>query len=282
MSSRLTPPPVPAVLRLAQSAVMERWRAAGEELYRELAHLLEAGRGRELLVAGCGDGVAAEWLAMRTGATVTGVDPDRATIARAEARARQGAGMPGVSYETAPLDDLPHETAVFDGVVGEPTLAAAADPARAVEELVRVTRPMGVIVLLQPTWSAEMLSEGADGRELVVERLGLRPYHLVEWKRMLREAGAVEIQVQDWSEGAPGCGRRSTTGMAAVDEPRLSFRHKVHIVSRAWKQWGWRAGALDAGRGAVDLERRILRALSRERSLGLHLITGVKWPHHRR
>src|SRR5215208_7113758 len=165
MSSRLTPPPVPAVLRLAQSAVMERWRAAGEELYRELAHLLEAGRGRELLVAGCGDGVAAEWLALRTGATVTAVSSDSATIARVEARARQGAGMPGVSYEVAPLDDLPHETDVFDG---------------AVRELVRVTRPMGVIVLLQPTWTAELLPEG---RELVAERLGLRPFHLVEWKR---------------------------------------------------------------------------------------------------
>jgi SAM-dependent methyltransferase len=261
---------------------MERWRAAGEELYRELAHLLEAGRGRELLVAGCGDGIAAEWLALRTGATVTAVDSDRGAIARAEARARQGAGAPGVSYEAAALDDLPHETAVFDGVVGEPSLAAAADPARAVRELVRVTRPMGTIVLLQPTWSAEILPEGAQGRELVVERLGLRPFHLVEWKRMLRAAGAVEIQVQDWSEGAPGCGRRSSGAQGAYCEPHLSWRHKVHIAGRAWKQWGWRAGALDAGRGAVEMERRILRALSRERALGLHLITGVKWPHHDR
>jgi SAM-dependent methyltransferase len=183
-----------------------------------------------------------------------------------------------VSYETSPLDDLPHDDAVFDGVVGEPTLAAAADPARAVRELARVTRPMGTIVLVQPTWSAELPPEG---REALVDRLGLRPYHLVEWKRFLREAGAVEIQVQDWSEGAPGCARRPSGAVAVAGEPELTWRNKVHIVSRAWKQWGWRAGALDAGRGAVERERRILRTLSSERALGLHLITGVKWPHSR-
>jgi len=44
--------PVPAVLRLVQTAVLGRWRATGEDLYREAARLGEAGPGCEIIVAG--------------------------------------------------------------------------------------------------------------------------------------------------------------------------------------------------------------------------------------
>jgi 2-polyprenyl-3-methyl-5-hydroxy-6-metoxy-1,4-benzoquinol methylase len=102
-------PPVPAVLRLVQRAVLGRWRATGEDLYREVARIAEAGPAREILVSGCGTGVAAEWLAARTGASVTGVDPDPESIARAEAHARELEQRHLLHYEQAPLDDLPHE-----------------------------------------------------------------------------------------------------------------------------------------------------------------------------
>ena len=74
------PHPVPAVLRLVQTIVLGRWRATGEERYREVAELVEAGPGREVLLSGSGEGETAEWLAARTGAAVTGVDPDPARI----------------------------------------------------------------------------------------------------------------------------------------------------------------------------------------------------------
>lgn len=257
-------PPVPAVLRLAQSAVMERWRAPGEVLYREVAELTELAPGQDLLVAGCGDGLMAEWLAVRTGASVTGVDPDRESLAVAEAHLRRGGLTRAVTYEGAPLDDLPLEDSVFDAAVGEPAIAAAADPARAVAELVRVTKPMGVVVLLQPTWS----TLAVEAREPAVERLGLRPFLLIEWKQMLRDAGVVDIQVQDWSDG----GRRRSDRVAA--EPQLTWQHKMHIVGRAWRRWGWREA-----RGAVERERRLLREMSCERALGFQVIKGVKWPH---
>ena len=112
---------------------------------------------------------------------------------------------------------------------------------------------------------------------------------LVEWKRMLRAAGAVEIEVQDWSEppvrvatpGAPGIPRAADAIGADV---QLSWSQKAHIMGRAWMVWGagggWRAG-LPAGRNAVARETALLRDLARERSLGFQLIHGVKWPHPR-
>lgn len=278
----ILPPPLPPVLRDVQSIVQGRWRVLGEELYREIARTLEVGPGGELIVVGCGDGVTVEWLAGKTGATATGVDTDARRIARAERRIRGGSHLP-VSFEAGSLEDLPHERGVFDASLGEPLLAATADPARAVAELVRVTKPMGVVVLLQLTWSSGI---GESTRALLVERLGLRPHHLVEWKQMLRDAGVVDVDVQDWSEGPLGRslpatrrgarGRRSGRQMSV---PRLSLPQKVHIVGRAWRRWGWRAGVVDAARGALAQEHAILQELSRERGIGFQLIRGVKWPH---
>jgi len=270
MSASQRVPPAPAVLRLVQMVVLGRWRATGEDLYREVARLTEAAPGREIVVSGCGDGVTTEWLAARTGASVTGVDPDAERIERAEERVRTRTEPLHLTYQQGPLDDLPHETAVFDASIGEPVLSSAADPERAVAELVRVTKPMGTIVLLQPTWSSEI---PAATRELLVERLGLRPHFLVEWKQMLRDAGVVEIQVQDWTSGAPGSSRQS--GAYAVPQPtRLTWQQKMQIVGRAWRRWGWREA-----RDAVERETTLLRELSRERALGFQLLKGVKWPH---
>jgi SAM-dependent methyltransferase len=261
------PPPVPAVLRLVQMVMLGRWRATGEELYREVADLAELRPGTEVLVAGCGEGVTAEWLAARTGAVVRGVDPDPARIARAEARLRAAVAGALVSFEVAALDDLPHETAVFDAAVGESAIAAAADPQKALSELVRVTRPLGRVVLLVPTWTSEIPEED---REALVERLGLRPFLLVQWKQMSREAGLVDLTVQDWSEGAGG------RDAPERKVPALTWRQKAHIAGRAWRRRGWRAA-----RGAVKRELALIEELSRERALGFQVITGVKWPHAR-
>ena len=269
MSLSHSAPPVPRVLRLVQETVLGRWRAASEDLYREVGRLTEAVPGSEVLVAGCGDGRTTEWLATRTGAAVAGVDPDVERIARAEQSARALAEPLPLVYQQAPLDDLPHETAVFDAAVAEPVLAAAASPERAVEELARVVKPLGAVVLLQLSWSAELT---AETRALVVERLGLRPRLLVEWKQMLRDASVVDIQVQDWTWGAPGC--TPVVFPPADESARLSWQDKMQILGRGWRQGGWREA-----RGAVEREIALLRNLSRERAIAFHLIKGVKWPH---
>jgi len=270
-------PPVPAVLRLVQTVVLGRWRATGEDLYREVARLAGVAPRKDVIVSGCGDGVTTEWLALRTGASVTGVDADPESVGAAEERARAHGHTLPLHYEQASLDDLPHETGVFDIGIGEPGLTGAGDPARAVAELVRVTKPMGSVVLLQPTWSADIAS---SVRELLAERLGLRPFLVVEWKQMLREAGVVDVQVQDWTAGAPGGGAPGTGGPSA-QKPTLTWRQKIQIVSRALRRWGWRGGALRAGRDAIERETTLLRELSRERVIGFQLIKGVKWPHAR-
>ena len=257
--------PAPAVLRLVQMAIIDRWRATGEDLYREVVRLADIESGQDIIVAGCGRGVTTEWLAHRTGAAVTGVDADDEDITQAEEHARE-TGL-GLSYQTAGLDDLPYESGVFDASIGEPAIAAAASPARAVAELVRVTRPMGAVVLLQLTWSSELPE---SRRELVVERLGLRPRMLVEWKQMLRDAGVVDIQVTDWTNACDD----ELAGSHNDSSPRLNWQGKLQVMGRALRRSGWAEA-----RQALVRETELLRDLSRERSMNFSIIKGVKWPH---
>jgi len=257
--------PAPAVLRLVQMAIIDRWRATGEDLYREVARLADLEAGQEIVVAGCGRGITTEWLARRTGASVTGVDPDEEDIAQAADHARE-TGL-SLAYENATLDDLPYESDVFDAAIGEPAIAAAASAETAVAELVRVTKPMGAVVLLQLTWSSELPE---SRREQVVERLGLRPRLLVEWKQILRDAGVVDIQVKDWTNEC------DDELASANDESalQLNWQAKLQVMGRALRRAGWAEA-----RQALVRETALLRDLSRERSMNFSIIKGVKWPH---
>jgi len=258
-------PPAPAALRLVQMAIIDRWRATGEDLYREVARLAELEAGKEVIVAGSGRGATTEWIARRTGAAVTGVDPDAEDLAAAEGHAREE-GVP-ITYQQSALDDLGYDDAVFDAAIGEPDIAAAGDVAKAVSELVRVTRPMGSVVLLQLTWSSEL---PAARREMVVERLGLRPRLVVEWKQMLRDAGVVEIQVTDWTAECDD--ELAEDGEAQPYE--LNWHDKLQIVGHAFRRSG-----LAQARQALARETELLRDLSRERSMNFTILKGVKWPH---
>jgi SAM-dependent methyltransferase len=267
MSATPRPSPVPAVLRLVQEAVLGRWRATSEDLYREVIRLTGFTADQEMVVVGCGEGDVTESFAMRTGGAITGVDPDREVIAAAESRARDLQPPKPIHYELGALDDLPHQDAVFDVAVGQPALSAAGDPAKAVAELTRVVKPLGWVVLLQPTWSSEV---AAEDREAIVQRLGLRPHLLVEWKQMLRAANVVEIQVQDWTAGSPGGSGVRSGG--PVEAPLFGWRQKAQIVTDAVRRAGWREA-----RAALERESSLLQELSRERTIGFQLMAGVKW-----
>ncbi len=233
------------------------------DLYRHIARLVELGPEHEFLVAPCGAGATTRFLAETTGAAGSGVEPDAELIEAASVAAREAGLSSRLQYEQAPPEDLPYKDDVFDVVIGEPALSATADLAAAVRELARTTKPMGNVVLVQLIWTGNV---GADRREAIVESLGMRPLLLVEWKQLLRDAGVVDLYVEDWSDSGASPRASGTLGRWGPLWDRIS------LAVRSWRSGGWR-GVRQALESGGDVRRLLLA----ERILGLSLIKGVKW-----
>lgn len=255
----------PTHLDLARLAPRRLLSSATDDLYRHIARLVELGPDSEFLVVSCGRGVAAQLLAETTDATGAGVDSDPALIEQASARARHAHLTESLHYEVAPLDDLPYQDAVFDVAIGEVGIGADADMAAAVRELARVTRPMGVVVLIQFTWTGAV---DPARRKAVAAALGVEPHLLVECKQFLREAGVVDLYVEDWTD--VGSGRHP--GPLGMLLEGGSLRDRTIILWRAWRAWGWQGARL-----ALRSGRDLRGVISGERILGLSVIKGTKW-----
>lgn len=263
---------VPSVLDLVRLSTEVVFPPGGQEMYRQIGRLVGLEPGMEVLDAACGRGVVAQFLAQTHGVQGIGVDPDPVLVAEAERRAREAEMGGRLSYESAELDDLPYKDGIFDVAIGELGLAALADPKRAVAELARVTKPLGCVVLVQLIWTGHV---DPERREILVQHLGARPLILVEWKQHLRDAGVVDLVVEDWSD-APSPFRPAAGGPFPDFAEIFTLREKLGIMRRALRRWGWRGV-----RGAIVREREIHRLLTHERVLGLSMIKGVRWsPEH--
>lgn len=258
----------PSVLDLVRLSATPVFPPGGEALYRKIALLADLQPGQEVLDVACGRGVATHYLAKTFDIEASGVDPDTSAIAEAEERAR-GAGLEDrLHFQSASLDDLPYKDGIFDLSIGEVGLAAIFDPATAVRELARVTKPMGSVVLVQLIWTGSIDSVR---RDILVQHLGARPLLLVEWKQLLRDAGVVDLSVEDWSDQPSPFS--PLVGQPFHDLAELfSLRQKLSILRRAMRRWGWRGV-----RGAVLREQEIHRLLTRQRVLGLSMIKGTRW-----
>jgi SAM-dependent methyltransferase len=240
----------------------------GEALYRQIALLTDLQPGMDVLDAACGRGVSTAFLATNYGIDGHGVDPDEALVAEAEQRTRVRALEDRLHFQCAPLDDLPYKDGIFDVAIGEVGLALSVDPGRAIRELARVTKPLGSVVLVQLIWTGHV---DAERRDILVRHLGARPMLLVEWKQLLRDAGVVDLHVEDWSDQSSPF--RPSSGAPFHDLAKIfSLRQKMSILRRALNRWGWRGV-----RGAIVREQEIHGLLTRRRVLGLTLIRGSKW-----
>jgi SAM-dependent methyltransferase len=102
---------------------------------------LEPEPGRQWLDVGCGTGALTETIASLTPAQLTGVDPSWAYLKYARSRTADRS----VSFSAGDALALPLRTRSRDYVVSGLVLNFVSDPARALEEMRRVTEPGGTV-----------------------------------------------------------------------------------------------------------------------------------------
>ncbi|MEZ4417516.1 MAG: methyltransferase domain-containing protein [Gemmatimonadota bacterium] len=272
MSSSLDPngreiPAGPSARDLIGLAAREVGPPGGAALYRHAALLAGLTSGQDVLDVGCGTAFGLQFLVETFGVHGSGVDVDTHAVERAEARAREAGLADRMHVQVAPMDALPYRDGIFDVSIGGLGTTAGSRPEDAVAEIARVTRPGGSVVLIQLAWTAPV----APARRRRIERLlGFSPLALVEWKRVLSDAGIESIHAEDWSDG-----RTALRSEAVEPFPdlavRLSWRERIDVSRRAFKRWGLR-GALGVwGEGS-----RLHRLLAREKLLTLVVLEGTR------
>jgi SAM-dependent methyltransferase len=130
-----------------------------DEFIEMVARNWELEAVRTVLDVGCGVGHWSRKLAkvLPSAAHVTGIDREELWIAKATERA-QAAGLPQrFEYRVAPAEALPFDDGAFDLVTCQTLLMHVAEPERALGEMVRVTRPGGLILAAEPTNAAGLL-----------------------------------------------------------------------------------------------------------------------------
>jgi len=159
------------------------WHADYLDLLRR-RHRLDA--AATVLEVGAGQGHFARALAphLAPGARVTLVDREPRSLAIAAAREGAWRAATGATaafaYAAADAEALPFADGAFDAVVCQTLLIHVADRDRVMAELVRVCRPGGLLLLVEPNNAATLQlvaarGPGADvGAALAVARLHLR------------------------------------------------------------------------------------------------------------
>ena len=167
-----------------------------------LADLAEVRHGQRALDVGCGPGALTSELVARLGAdAVAAVDPSEPFVETARER------HPGVAVEQAPAENLPFADAEFDVTLAQLVVHFMTDPVAGLREMVRVTRPGGVIAAcvwdhaggrgpLSPFWDGvHELDPGAPDESLLA---GAREGHLAELFRAVgvRDVGETALTVR--------------------------------------------------------------------------------------
>jgi SAM-dependent methyltransferase len=194
----------------------------------ELLRLATPRAGQRWLEVACGPGIISRRLAPEV-AAVHGVDvtPAMIELARREATA---AGTDNVTFALGDATALEHPDGTFDGVITRFSLHHIPAPGRVLEEMARVARPRGAVVVAD-----HVADEDADAAAWSQEIERLRdPSHwaclgLGRLRRLGAAAGLklrddvllpLELDFDDWlARGSGGTGARDVIERLIADPP---------------------------------------------------------------
>lgn len=188
----------PTVEDAIELSGIETLHPGGLALTKRVAEVAGFAPGQLVLDVASGRGTQAVFYAAQFGVRVTGLDLSEEMIRAARARAASVGLSEAVRFERGDSQRLPFTDASFDAVINECAVGIPEDSQAVLDEMVRVVRPGGTVVIHESTWRAPLPE--AEKRELS-ERYGTTPLEPGEWIAMLARAGLQDVQSENepWS-----------------------------------------------------------------------------------
>jgi len=181
----------------------ERHRALG---------LLELGPEQRCLDLGCGVGEDARAMSEMSGARVVGIDLSPRMVSEARSRST---GHPGVTFLVADAGRLPFLDSAFDAAWVKRTFMHIASPVSVMGEMVRVVRPGGRVVAVEPDLEVVLLDSGmveVTRKLLALHAAGYaNPRAGRQLRRLMLEAGLIDVHVVAEPMEVPDLARTETT-----------------------------------------------------------------------
>lgn len=149
---------------------LERIASITRPLKARIRALLELQAGQRVLDVGCGPGLDAAVAAARLGpdGLAVGLDYDSSLLGHAQQRTQADTPHAPV-WVAADAAAIPHIDDVFDGTYCERVLQHCSSPEGVIREMVRVTRPGGVVLAADTDW-ATLSIDTPDTPATVAER----------------------------------------------------------------------------------------------------------------
>lgn len=177
---------------------IETLHPGGAALTRRTAEVAGLRPGLRVLDVSSGRGTQSLLYAEEYGVDVTGLDLADDMIATARQRAAGSPASERVRFVQGDSQALPFDDGAFDVVINECAVGIPDDSQAVVNEMARVVRPGGSVVIHESTWARP---DTPEDRHELAERYGTTPLEPAAWARMLERAGLTGIQqeLEPWS-----------------------------------------------------------------------------------
>ncbi|MFX1323739.1 MAG: class I SAM-dependent methyltransferase [Promethearchaeota archaeon] len=168
-------------------------------LTRKTGELAKLKPGMRILDVSSGRGTQSIFYAKKFGVKVTGIDLSEDMVKSAKENAKLENVEDLTTFKIGDSQALPFDDNSFDVVINECAVGIPDDSQKVLDEMVRVTKQDGIIVIHESTWRKKI---PIVEKEEISERYGTTPLEYDEWIDMLEKAGVSEIitEFDEWSK----------------------------------------------------------------------------------
>lgn len=240
------PPAVPPQFNVPASAYDGFIGRYSDELAKELCAVAGIENGMRVLEVGCGTGALTEELVRRAGAgNVAAVEPSDTFAAACRER------NPGAEVHQTGGEALPFEDDSFDAALSQLVLNFMADPLHCVREMLRVTKPGGIVAscvwdyagemkLLRAFWDAAIdVDPSARDSD---EGMGMHPRNPLQLRALWEDARMTDVETGElhasaayesfdalWEPLTSGVGAAGAYCAALSEDDRQALREALFL-----------------------------------------------------